>query len=150
MRSITRVLVAGLLATGIAAGPIGAPASAADVAVGFQVSAGTAAPPGVPLSDCAVSVPSGANGVAVLDAAEAKGCIDSYSGSNTEFGYFLECVNGICGTAVTYWALYLDDTFSNVGLSSYEARAGDEVEVSYQTWLACQTPLGCDPVSGAF
>lgn len=147
MRKLSRVITAALLTASVVVGPFGGPASAADVAVHFQVSVGTAAPPAVPISECSVSVPAGADGVAVLDAAEREGCIDSYQGSNDpQFGFFLECVNGICGTPATYWAFYENNTLSNTGLSFYEAQSGDEVEVSYQTWLPCLTPVGCDPV----
>lgn len=147
MRKLSRIITAALLTTSVVVGPLGGPASAADVAVHFQVSVGTAAPPAVPISECSVSVPAGADGVAVLDAAEREGCIDSYEGSNDpQFGFFLECVNGLCETPVTYWAFYENNDLASYGLGSFTAEAGDEVEVSYQTWLPCLTPAGCDPV----
>ena len=115
------------------------PAQAADVSVAFGLSAGTYAPAAV----CSLSVPPGADGVDVLDAARDAGCIESYETQDfPEFGAFVSCINRVCAqfvptpaaSAGTYWAFYVDGVASQTGVSFYEASEGSEVLFAYEAF----------------
>jgi hypothetical protein len=116
------------------------PARAADVTVDFGLSAGAYAPTAL----CALSVPDGADGIAVLDAAVEARCIESYESQDFgELGAFVNCINHICGqfvptpaaSAGTYWAFYVDGAPSQTGVSFYEASAGSEVAFVYEGFV---------------
>jgi hypothetical protein len=78
------------------------PAHAETVTVGFGFGtiASTAAA-------CQLSVPTGANGFAVLDAAVAKGCITSYKTTGRWNGYegyaVVRCINEVCEQIRNVW-----------------------------------------------
>lgn len=144
MRILSRCLGTAAVAVVLVVHPV----AGAQTPVAFETSLGTVAPPGPRLSGpCELSVAPGTDAVAVLDAAVAAGCIGTYSGSSDpQFGFFVECIDGVCGTAATYWAFVVNDAPSPVGASAYAAAPGDEVEFSYQQWATCLTPAGCDPI----
>ena len=93
---------------------------------------------------CAVSIPEGADGFEVLDAALGSGCIGSYEATGSEndpFGRFLVCVNDVCdptgdGTAL-YWRFGVNGQAASVGLDQFEAADRDALSVSLTTWAGC-------------
>jgi len=109
------------------------PAQASTTAVDFSVDLAGAAP----IADCTVTVSTGANGLAVLDAAVADGCIDSYDTATFPgFGEYVTCINDICEAVVTFWALYVDDEFATKGVSSLSFPSdGSAMGLSYEQWV---------------
>ena len=134
MRSVKLFVVAAIAAS------VAVPAHAAPVSVGFGLAAGTHLPTG---AACQLSVPQGADGIVVLNAAVDAGCIVSYEKvEDPTFGAFITCINEICqapaeAMSITYWRLFIDGSPAAVGISSYEAAAGDELVFSYTTWAGC-------------
>lgn len=131
---------------------LGAPsAQAANVTVRLGVSAGTYAPTG---ELCALSIPADANGVAVLDAAVAAGCITSYETTTSSFGTYLSCLNDVCGDTtsglyLTYWSMYENGAYTDYGVDGFRAADGDELTFAYKegvSWVACMLPTGCLPL----
>lgn len=122
------------------------PAHAADVTVGFALSVGTYAPTG---AACPVSVPAGADGIAVLDAAVARACITSYSTvTYPGFGTFVTCIDNVCGqpgtgTAGTYWNMYENGVSTGYGVDGFSAGAGDELGFAYRVFCFAAV---CPPV----
>ena len=116
------------------------PAQAANVTVGFGLSAGAYAPTG---AACQLSVPSGSDGEVVLAAAKAQGCIASYKVErHPTFGAFLTCVNEVCGETatgffLTYWKFYENGRPAPYGISAFQARQGSELVFAYATWAGC-------------
>lgn len=139
-------LFALLTALVLAAAPAGA--DHGSVTVTLDVSAGEPAAT-VPWARCALTVDHGDDGVAVLDAAVAAGCIDSYETSeDPNWGTFLECIDQICGAPaeamrITYWRMSVDGQMTSYGIDGYEAADGDVLGFSYSTWGTCLTPIGC-------
>ena len=134
-------LFRGVAALAIMVGTV-APARAANVSVQLALGAGHYAPTG---AACAVSVPSGADGVAVLDAAVAQKCIISYHTVQFGSGTFVDCINEVCGDAatgffLTYWALYWDGVAAPAGVDAFRAGTQGELGFSYVTWLNCALP----------
>ncbi len=132
-----------LVAVAAALGGVAFPARAAEtIAVHLDVDAlGVAS-----LAGCDVEVPAeadGIDGIDVLDAAVASGCIDSYDKEEyAPYGYFVTCINDICGqfavAAGTYWALSENGAPSSTGASGLDLEDGDTIGFSYAAW----TPLG--------
>lgn len=108
---------------------------------------------GATLAECDVSVPEEADGIAVLNAAEAQGCIDSWTPKEFPFGTYVECINDICAHEIfivdrsagagTYWAMRENGDYTLYGVDGFEAQAGDELSFTYETWGL--TPLPSDP-----
>lgn len=113
------------------------PAHAAGVTVSLALSAGTYAPTG---AACTVSVPAGADGIAVLDAAVAKACIVSYDTVTfSGFGTFVQCIDEVCGnagtgTVGTYWNMYENGVSTAYGVDGFSADNGDELGFSYRAF----------------
>ena len=137
----TRILVAAAAVVALAT-----PAHAADVSVQFGLSAGTYAPTGVA---CTLSVPAGADGIAVLDAAVANLCIVSYhTVTFPGFGTFVDCINEVCGNAGTgsvgtYWNMYENGGSTAYGVDGFVANSGDELVFAYQVFCFATV---CPPV----
>lgn len=113
------------------------PAVAADTTVHVDVDVAEA----VELGDCDLSVPSGSNGLAVLDGAVAAGCIESYeTQTHPQFGAFVRCINDICAAPdetfnITYWALYVDGRYATLGVSALTfPDHGSTLGFNYETW----------------
>ena len=125
------VLAGGLLA--LVASPAGA---TTNVNVHFELSNVAPTPLGTgpnTTKACDVSVLAGADGVAVLDAAVASGCIASYHVIWFGTEAFVDCINGTCSTfPVQDWGMYVDEHLTSYGASDYRAVDGDELEFSYQ------------------
>lgn len=129
-------LLATALATFGAVAVSAVPAHASDVVVTFGVSAGTYAPTG---AACPLTVPLGANGIAVLNAAVANGCITSYQAQSFDFGTFVSCIDEVCGqtvagTAGTYWNMYENGVSTFYGVDGFSADNGDELSFAYTAW----------------
>ncbi len=128
---------------------VSAPAHAANVSVTLRVSPVTSASP-VELTSCAVSVPESSDGIAVLDAAKASGCIDSYKATSYSFGTFVTCIDGLCAIAegtdsladslVTFWMMSVNKATTSYGVDAYHAKAGDVLEFSYAVSVLCFVP----------
>lgn len=87
---------------------------------------------------CDLAVPTGADGLAVLESAKASGCIQSYEVVEYPgFGFFLNCIDTVCGgadplpVACWYWALHLNGAPTEYGLDGYRAASGDVVTFLY-------------------
>lgn len=91
----------------------------------------------VPYKDCTVSVASGADGLAVLDAATTAGCISGYETADFGWGEFVNCIDGVCGTDATYWRMTENGAYTLYGVSDFVADAGDELGFSYTQWATC-------------
>ncbi len=132
MGSVLRSVVACVaLAASLAAGP---PAQATSSTVVFSAAFGPSVATHTadsPAAACEVTVAGGADGAAVLDAAMASGCIDSYTVNSFDFGTFLHCIDGVCGDAdplgagCWYWAMHLNGMPTEYGLDGYRAADGD-------------------------
>ena len=126
-------------------GPI-APAHAGTVSVRFGVSAATYTPTD---RACTVSVPSGANGVAVLNAAKAKHCIVSYKlQSFPGLGHYVQCIDGLCAAPasalfLTYWAMYVNGVCSSYGIDHFSASPGKRLTFAYTTWVTYPRVTHC-------
>ena len=131
--------IAGLVAVSMSTS-MSTPAQASGVDVQLAVSAGTYLPTG---AACTVSVPAGSNGLTVLDAAKAKGCIDSYETRAYSYGTFVSCLDGVCDASVlsgdpvwagTYWGLYRNGQYSWTGIGDMSFQAGDVLGLAYEAY----------------
>lgn len=125
-----------------AAAPL-ASSQSADVTVVLLFNAGNHLAPGVP---CPVSVPAGADGAALLDAAVASGCILSWSAVEYSFGSFVTCINDVCshdageyaapaaGLEGTFWALSENLHLTSYGIDGVRADEGDVVGFTYEDY----------------
>lgn len=140
--AFVRTVAAFALVAAVVAGA--SPAAAANVTVTLRLSAGAYA---AAFETCNVSVVAGGNGRAVLSAAVASGCIDSYQ---TSFGgAYLTCVDPgaaeLCELGsglVTFWAVYEDGVMSD-GIAAFRAAAGKELGLSYTNFLTCPQYPNC-------
>lgn len=94
---------------------------------------------------CQLSVPAGVGGIAVLDAAVAKGCINSYrTGYRQHYGLVIACINDVCDGPVRgplpcvpeppHWtcALGLDPTsFWDSPIGAFSASDGSTFQAAY-------------------
>lgn len=106
---------------------------------------------------CPVQVPAGANGIAVLDAAKATGCISSYVLVTYSIGSFVQCIDGVCGdpapTYLRYWAMRTDTLDlpggrrlcepTSYGVDSYSASAGAELSFTFESYASGVAPVPC-------
>lgn len=97
------------------------------------------------VKDCAVSVPEGSSGIAVLSAAVSSGCISSYVAVETSFGNYISCIDGLCEQAVLYWAMRENCQFTDYGVDDFHADEGDELSFTYETWAAFAVDMVADP-----
>jgi hypothetical protein len=114
---------------------VAAPAHAdANVTVSLALSAGTYVPTG---AACALSVPAGADGIAVLDAAVAAHCITSYDTQTfVGIGTYVSCIDSVCartltGNAGTYWEMTENGAATAYGVDGFTAGAGDVLGFDY-------------------
>jgi hypothetical protein len=135
-----------LVLAAVALAATAVPAHASDVTVSLAVSAGRYAPTG---AACALSVPAGATGVDVLDAAVAQHCVTSYDTvTYPGFGTFLTCLDEVCGnggtgTVGTYWNMYENGASTAYGVDGFSAADGDELGFAYQAFCF---EVVCPPV----
>lgn len=135
--------VLALLALSLALVP--AAQATGNVTVLVKISAGTYLAPG---ELCPVSVPAGANGAAVLDAAVAARCITSWHGIDYGFDTFVDCIDGVCGHDTgevdpslqyfegTYWEFSVNEHSASTGIGGYHAADLDIFGFTYQDYLA--------------
>jgi len=65
-------------------------------------------------------------GICAFVAAKAQGVISAYELLyDNNFGFYLQSLNGITPSATQYWALYLNNGYSNDGLSTMVIAQGD-------------------------
>jgi hypothetical protein len=125
-----------LAATAVALAATALPAHASTTTVTFGLSAGAYAPTG---AACPLTVPAGADGVAVLDAAVAAHCITSYhTVSFGSLGRFVDCIDDVCGEALgaagTYWGMYENGAATAYGVDGFTADSGDELVFAYSAY----------------
>lgn len=89
------------------------------------------------IKTCSVSVDAGADGIAVLDAAEASDCISGYDAPPTSEGHFVDCIDDICSAVVTYWRMTVNGTLTSYGVDDFSAASGDTLGFSYTEWPTC-------------
>ena len=90
------------------------------------------------IKTCPVSVDAGADGIAVLEAAKTSTCITSYETTTyTGIGTFVDCIDEICGAAVTYWRMTDNGALTDYGVDGFQAAAGDVLGFSYTQWVTC-------------
>lgn len=113
-----------------------APAEASTVTVKLGITAGAYAPTG---AACTLEVSPGANGMSVLGAAVAKGCIVSYQTTTyAGYGTFVRCVNEVCqvNEATTFWMMSENGVATSYGVDGFSAQDGDELTFTYTSWVA--------------
>jgi hypothetical protein len=122
-------------------------ASATDVTVTLDVTYGYHLAPSA--TTCAVQVPDGASVAAVLDAAVAAGCIQSWAavdyGTPEHPDRFVQCIEtlaNVCGQDPglglegTFWAFYFDGALADKGVDATFVHAGDDAQLTYGDWFA--------------
>lgn len=144
MRKMFPALAApALLALGLSWAP---PAHAAGVTL--EVSAANHA---AVVKSCPVTVSDGANGIAVLNAAKASGCISGYTTRTFPgIGRYVACIDGICqatdGVApetdgfATYWEMRENGSFTSYGIDGFTADAGDRLTLTYTNFATFLVP----------
>lgn len=118
------------------------PAHADDVTVTLSATVADTVPWSViPL--CNLDVPSGSDGIVVLEEGVAEHCIASYDmvDFGGSLGEFVTCINELCGGCIdddctmgTFWAIYIDGTASSVGVSNMNFTDDAELAFNYETW----------------
>jgi hypothetical protein len=116
-----------------------APAHAANVTVLVSVAYTRAAgAQQVPGALCPVTVAQDADGVVVLNAAKAAGCISSFSTSTFPgIGVFLDCISDVCGIedpdeVYWYWGIHLNIAPTTYGVDGYRAKDADHLLFLYE------------------
>jgi hypothetical protein len=122
------------------------PAHAANVTVTLEVRAGHVSTPTA--IACAVSVPAGSDGVAVLAKAKSTGCISEYTVQNRPpYGRFVLSIENVRGAAealdATYWSMTVNGTYTSYGIDGFQAASGQKLGFTYTTWLNCLLPQTC-------
>lgn len=128
----------------VAAIGLAAPAAAIDdVTVTLEVAVLETVPFTVP-TRCDLEVPSGSDGIDVLEEALDEYCIVSYDTVDFggELGEFVTCINELCGqsicvdgcTAGSFWALLVDGMAAEVGVSNMSFTDGAVLGFDYDTW----------------
>ncbi len=91
---------------------------------------------GTPYKTCTVNPGSGATGGDALDAAVASGCLlewshDSFAG----FGRYVISIDYVNSAVATFWAVYVDGAFSDVGIDGMALQSGQVLTFDYQQWV---------------
>lgn len=133
-RSILWFLLVGLFALSV-------PAQAAPTTVTLKVSLGKPSPASITRAECTVNVETGADGIAVLEAAVAKRCILSYQLQTFGNGHFVSCIDQVCGVVATYWAMRENSSYTDYGVDGFAAASGDVLWFAYEEFVTCY-PLG--------
>lgn len=99
---------------------------------------------------CDVTVPAGADGSVVLDAAVAKGCLDSWTFDNHGYGRYVTSINEVrdltpafCLGPCFFWHIAVDGESAQVGIDGYVANQGSTLAFTYETratWLWLELP----------
>lgn len=124
-----------LLATLLLLAPIPLAGADADaITARLTVNAGTPAAPA--WRDCDVTVPNGANVGALLDQAEADGCIlewdyDSYPG----LGRYVVSIDHVGAQLPTYWAFRINGEYAQTGIDATSVQPGATYSFTYEQWV---------------
>lgn len=136
----------------------------ATVTVGFDASVTFPYDEPAFTSDCAVTVPTGSDGSAVLDAAVTAGCIDAWDfEAHPVFGAFVTGITGpgntdstdargdagfVCNAPTvsgdlfySFWGIELNGGASPTGVDGYRAADGDSLRFEYVV-DTCASALG--------
>jgi hypothetical protein len=120
-----------------------------DVTVGFAAVYAAATPAhGSPASACTVTVPADADGIAVLDAAVASGCIGSYHAQQFPgLGHFVDAIDGVTDGEddvglCEFWS-YSENGVPALdhGVDGFRASDGSSIEFVLEPYSAAA--LGC-------
>lgn len=108
--------------------------AATNVTVTLQVDLGYA-PAAVEHATCSVSVPDQSPGLAVLDAAKAKGCIGSYQALTFGAGkHYISCIDDICQQGAglaTFWRMTVNDAYACYGVDDFRSTNGKTLAFGY-------------------
>ncbi|MBQ7926825.1 MAG: DUF4430 domain-containing protein [Lachnospiraceae bacterium] len=72
-----------------------------------------------------------------MDEAKEQGL--TYSGSDGQYGFAVDTVNGVTAdfnTSSSYWSFYVNDTYCNYGISSQPVVDGDAFKIVYEVYVA--------------
>ena len=50
----------------------------------------------------------------------------------SEYGVYVECINGIKGDAGNYWTFYVDGKMASIGAGEYVAKGGEKIEWKFE------------------
>jgi hypothetical protein len=128
----------------VASGLAGTTAADVDgnVAVGFGISAG---PVDSTAAACPLSVPSGADGISVLEAAVLNGCIESYEtfrSASPPNHILVRCINGVCRESeslnpLSWPPCWSDRRWLSEALDAFRATDGGELVVRLYWSIVC-------------
>lgn len=123
---------------------LGAPlANASTDTVTFSLTLGHESAPSI--KTCAVSVPAGANGGDVLDAATSAGCISGWTFDTFGGARFVTSIDGIAQQTGVFWAYYVNEEMPCGSLCGIDDPglivAGDNVEFVYRDWFTPFPPF---------
>ncbi len=91
---------------------------------------------GSPYKSCPVAISPGATGGEALDAAVASGCLLEWSHDSFEgYGRYVTSVDFVSSAVATYWALYVDGQYSDLGIDALRLQPGQVLTLDYQQWI---------------
>lgn len=121
------------------------------VALGFLFTAQPKTPPDVPKADeqqvelvqaqlmiedsvFDVEVPAGSSALNLMRAVDETSDDFTFTGSNSEFGFFVESINGIenDNDTATYWTYEVNGELAQVGVSDYIVQNEDKINWTYE------------------
>ena len=79
-----------------------------------------------------IDVPPDSTVLDVLRAAASTSALQFSGREYPSLGFFIDSINGVRGANGSYWALYINGTYSQLGASSAVVKAGDTVEWRYE------------------
>jgi len=74
-------------------------------------------------------------GICVLKEALENGYINDFELTNSSFGLYVQSVNDIEPSDTEYWALWLNDGFTDCGISCLPISAGDKLSFILTDWM---------------
>ena len=88
------------------------------------------------LADCDVTVPSGSNVGDVLDQAVDDGCILEWSNATfPDYGRYVTSIDYVHEAVATYWAFYVNGTYSDFGIDSTIVAENATYGFDYTQWV---------------
>ncbi len=91
---------------------------------------------GAAYKSCPVALPAGADGGHALDAAVSTGCLLEWSHDSFDgYGRYVTSIDFVPSAVATFWALYVDGAFSDIGIDGLELRGGEVLRLDYQQWV---------------
>lgn len=96
---------------------------------------------GLPYASCDVTIPTNSTVGILLDAAVTSGCLDSWAAEEYEgFGRYVQCIDDVCGTDLTYWAFYVGDAYATKGIDTTIVADGGVYGFDYTQWAIPPLP----------